>query len=262
MVKLHALRALNAKTIGCNFGIAFIMSSGTPKQLSLGISLNDDATFDNFFCALGNPNEQALVGMKQQLTDQGEQLVLLWGEAGVGLTHLLQAACHHAESLGLHAQYLPLKDVSGFNPEHLLDGLEQLDIVCLDALEVVAGHPIWERTLFHLFNRMRDANKCLLIACHVPPAQLDIRLPDLKSRLQWGVTFRIHALSDDEKCEALALRARGRGLEMSREVSQYILKRAPRDMNELFYLLERLDEASLAEQRRLTIPFVKQTLGL
>lgn len=238
------------------------MSGKTPQQLSLGISLSDDATFSNFYYPANSSNAQAVACLQAQLGPVGEHLVLLWGDAGVGLTHLLQAACHHASEQGLRAQYLPLKDVSGFNPEHLMDELDGQDLVCLDALDVIAGHPIWERTLFHFFNRSRDAGKRLVIASHMAPAQLPIALADLQSRLKWGVTFRIQPLSDEEKCQALAMRAKARGLEMNDEIGQYIIKRAPRDMNELFYLLERLDDASLAEQRRLTIPFVKQVLGL
>ncbi len=238
------------------------MSGVTPQQLSLGISLNDDATFRNFYVPAGSPNAQVVASLELQLSPLGEHCILLWGESGVGLTHLLQAACHHAREQGLHAQYLPLKDMSGFDPVPLLDELDGQDLVCLDAIDVIAGHSLWERTLFHFFNRSRDAGKRLVIASHAAPAQLGVELSDLQSRLQWGVTYRVQRLSDEEKCAALALRARGRGLEMNDEVSQYIIKRAPRDMNDLFYLLERLDDASLAEQRRLTIPFVKHVLAL
>jgi DnaA family protein len=84
----------------------------------------------------------------------------------------------------------------------------------------------------------------------------------LKSRLQWGVTFHVHTLDDDEKQHALQFRAKARGLDLSDEVATFIIQRLPRDMNELFWQLNRLDHASLAEQRKLTIPFVKKILSL
>jgi DnaA family protein len=69
-------------------------------------------------------------------------------------------------------------------------------------------------------------------------------------------------LDDEQKQAALQFRARARGLVLNDEVAAYIIQRLPRDMNELFWQLNRLDHASLAEQRKLTIPFVKKILGL
>lgn len=237
------------------------MSQSSPQQLSLGVSLNDDATFANFYITEGSANAQIVHALNQQLTDFGEQFIFLWGGAGVGITHLLQASCIAAEQSGLSVQYLPLKDTAGFAPEYLLEGLDQLDLVCLDGLQAVIGNPAWEQALFNFFNRMRDSGRRLLMAADLGPHELPIQLPDLKSRLNSGLGYQVQPMSDDEKKAALQLRARARGLDLSDEVVQFILHRAPRDMNELFCYLNRLDDASLAEQRRLTIPFVKQVLG-
>ena len=91
---------------------------------------------------------------------------------------------------------------------------------------------------------------------------MPVQLEDLRSRLQWGVTYQVQLLNDEEKQEALQRRARARGMELNDEVAYYILQRLPRDMNELFNQLQRLDHASLAEQRKLTIPFVKKILNI
>ncbi|WP_027329656.1 DnaA regulatory inactivator Hda [Marinimicrobium agarilyticum] len=233
-----------------------------PQQLSLGVSLNDDATFDNFYAPEGSSNAATLELLKAQAEGRGEWFIYVWGRSGVGLTHLLQAAGHRAQDAGQAIQYLPLREVVGFAPEALLEGLDQLDYLCLDGLEAIAGKPDWEEALFHLFNRMRDAGGRLLAAAVQGPRELPIELPDLHSRLQWGMTCQVHPLSDDEKQLALRHRARARGLELNEEVAHYILQRVPRDMNELFCYLQRLDHASLAEQRKLTIPFVKKVLSL
>jgi DnaA-homolog protein len=118
------------------------------------------------------------------------------------------------------------------------------------------------QALFNLYNRIRDAGKLLLVAAVIGPRELPVKLPDLASRLQWGLTLQVHSLDDQDKQQALQLRARARGLELSDEVAHFIIQRLPRDMNELFWQLNRLDHASLAEQRKLTIPFVKKILGL
>jgi DnaA family protein len=113
-----------------------------------------------------------------------------------------------------------------------------------------------------LFNRLREAGRLLLVAARQGPKELAVSLPDLKSRWQWGAVFHVHPLDDAQKQAALQLRARARGLELSEEVALYILQRLPRTMNELVLQLQRLDSASLAEQRKLTIPFVKKILVL
>jgi len=233
-----------------------------PQQLSLGVSLNDDATFENFYTTEGSANERVLFWLREQSGGRGEAFIYLWGAPGAGLTHLLQAAGHSAQETGLAFQYLPLRDLSGFAPEALLEGLENLDYLCLDGLEAVVGRPDWEEALFHLYNRLRDRECRLLVAATQGPRELPVSLPDLRSRLMWGVTCQVQGLDDQGKQDALRQRARARGLELSAEVAQYILQRVPRDMNELFCYLERLDHASLAEQRRLTIPFVKKVLSL
>lgn len=233
-----------------------------PQQLSLGVSLNDDATFENFYAPADSPNMQVVSALRQQIETAHEPFIFLWGATGSGLTHLLQGSCHHAHSLQKSFQYFPLFDLAGYAPDELFVGLEELDLVVLDALEEVINRPEWELALFHLFNRMRDAGKLLVISAVQGPQELPIQLPDLKSRMQWGTTFHVQSLDDSQKQAALQFRAKARGLELSDEVAAYIIQRLPRDMYELFLQLNRLDHASLAEQRKLTIPFVKKILGL
>ncbi|RYY02386.1 MAG: DnaA regulatory inactivator Hda [Gammaproteobacteria bacterium] len=233
-----------------------------PQQLSLGVSLNDDATFENFYASADTHNAQILSALRLQIETANEPFIFLWGATGSGLTHLLQAACHHAQTLEKSFQYFPLHDLAGYAPDELFVGLEDLDLVVLDALEEIINRPEWEFALFSLFNRLRDAGKLLLVAAVQGPQELPVNLPDLKSRLQWGAVFHVHTLDDSQKQAALQFRARARGLELNDEVAAYIIQRLPRDMNELFWQLNRLDHASLAEQRKLTIPFVKKILRL
>jgi len=148
--------------------------STLPQQLSLGVSLNDDATFDNFYSPLLTHNAMVVDGIRQQIAGTGEAFIYLWGSPGCGLTHLLQAACHEAQHKGLSFQYLPLRDVVGYAPDELFSGLETLDLVCLDCLLAVAGRPDWERAIFNLYNQLRDAGKKLLVAAEHSPRELPL----------------------------------------------------------------------------------------
>lgn len=189
-----------------------------------------------------------------------ESLIYLWGAEGVGRSHLQQAACLRFEQRGEQAVYLPLADLVQYGTA-ILDNLEQCELVCLDDLDAVAGRADWEEALFHLFNRLRDAGRKLLLAANTAPRELPIALPDLKSRLTLALIFQLHALSDEDKLRALQLRASRRGLHLTEEVGRFIMTRGSRNMSVLFDILERLDQASLQAQRKLTIPFLKETLG-
>lgn len=222
------------------------------QQLTLRIGLRDSATFANF---LAGENAAPLHLLQQE----SEPFVYLWGGVGSGRSHLLQAACHAETSRGDRPAYLPLAELAKAGVD-LLDGLEQMSLVCLDDLQAVAGDRAWEEGLFHLYNRVRDAGGRLLAAADASPAALGVGLADLRSRLGWGPVFQLQSLDDAGKLAALQLRARARGMELSEEVGAYLLRHCPRDMHALFELLERLDQASLTAQRRLTIPFVRDLI--
>lgn len=231
-----------------------------PIQLPLGVRLRDDATFKNFY-----PGSNAVaLGYVERLcqADAGwtESLIYLWGGAGVGRSHLLQAACLQLKQLDQQAVYLPLAGLVEHGPA-LLEGLEHCALVCLDDLDAVAGRADWEEALFHLFNRLRDAGQRLLLSASAAPRELQLQLADLQSRLSQALVFQLRELAADDKLHALQLRASRRGLQLPDEVAAFILNRGSRSMNGLFELLEQLDQASLQAQRKLTIPFLKETLG-
>ena len=137
-----------------------------------------------------------------------------------------------------------------------------MDIVCLDDLQAIVGDTDWEVQLFHLFNRMRDAGKVLVVAADRAPNALDCQLRDLLSRLQWGLVMPVNDMNDDDKLLALQMRAQSRGFDLPEEVALFLLKRFSRNMHDLISIFETLDQASLQQQRKLTIPFVKEVLSI
>jgi len=230
--------------------------SAGQRQLTLEVRLRDDATLDNYFAL--PPNRPPVAAIRTQLSPGGEQTLYIHGAAGCGKSHLLQSACHLA---GSGSVYLPLASLGRFPPDEVLQGVEALRLVCLDDLQAVAGDGAWEYALFTLYNRARQDGCSLLVAADAAPRVLALGLPDLRSRLSWGVVYQLASADDADKAEILRFRAARRGLAMSADVAAFIVTRAPRDMDGLLALLETLDRASLAEQRALSIPFVKSALG-
>ena len=224
------------------------MPLSSHAQLPLGIGLHDSATFANYYAGDNAPVVHAL--------QSDEPFVYLWGGSGCGKSHLLQAACHACAGGPV---YLPLAEPA-LSPL-MCEGLEAAPLVAVDDVQSIVGEADWEEALFHLYNRIRAVGTRLLVAGEASPLALGLKLPDLASRLSWGPVFQLRPLEDAQKVEALIQRAAGRGIEISVEVANYLLRRCPRDMHSLFALLDRLDHASLAAQRRLTIPFVRELLG-
>lgn len=223
------------------------------RQLALNIELSVHHTLENFY---PGANRMIIDYLKKNY----ELQTYLWGEQGVGKTHLLQACCHAFIQQGLRVAYIPLQDYKKFSPE-ILNGLEKLDLVCLDDIQAVLAKTEWEEALFHCYNKLRENSAKLITAANAAPKQLTIQLQDLQSRLEAGVIFQIKPLTDEEKLIVLQMAAKAKGLELSDEVAKFLLLHCERGMAQLFAILMQLDKASLTEQRKLTIPFVKTILS-
>ena len=204
-------------------------------------------------------NEAAVAAIRALGTPAGQWLYLS-GPAGSGKSHLLQAACGRIGAAGGTAVYLPLRDHIQRGPA-LLDGLEQVALVAIDDLEVLAGQPQWEEAVFHCHNRLRDAGGMLLAAARGTPGSLGLALPDLVSRLQALLAFRLTPPDDARRRRILTLALARRGLTLPGASIDYLLVHETRDMPHLMALVQRLDEASLRTGRRLTVPFIKSVLG-
>lgn len=230
------------------------------RQLALAIQLNDEATFSDF-CWGNNVLLQQQLQHTLQEDGRGERLIYLWGPNGSGKSHLLQACCQ-AVACNQSAIYLPLRTLKEWGPQ-VIDGIDEQALIGIDDIDSIAKNHAWEEALFHLYNRVRDNEKTtLIITGHCPPAQALLHLADLRSRLSGGLVIQLNELSDHDKISTLKLHAHRRGFELPTSVGQFLLNRCARNMHDLHELLNRLDEASLIAQRKITIPFVKNILGI
>lgn len=222
--------------------------------------------------ALATPPEQRLQrylqappGLLEQLQALAEGTAVdplyLHGAHATGKTHLLVACCAHAEAHSRHPAYLSLAGVRG-RVREAVDGLEGADLLALDDLDAVAGNREDEVALFDLHNRLRDAGRGLLYAAPLAPDALPLALPDLRSRLAQCTRWTLPVLDDAGRAQLLRERAAARGLDFDAAALDWMLRRCSRDLGSLATLFEQLDRASLAAQRRLTVPFLRQVLAL
>jgi len=207
---------------------------------------------------VAGPNAGVLASVESLLDEPGGSLFIS-GPDGSGKSHLLNALCHLARERGLAAFYIALSKL----PEEAsasLEGLRVLDLVCVDDLDSVAGNPTWEKALFACFNEIRAANGRLLVSSKKPLSKLELFLPDLASRLAWGVRQNLQLPDDEGKLEILKQRANTLRIEVPEEVQSYLIKRGKRDMTSLLQTLEQLKDVAFAEKRKITVPMARRIL--
>ncbi len=226
------------------------------RQIALDIQPAGHAVFESFF---PGPNAIAVASLRRAAAGEGPPIIWIFGPAEVGKSHLLQASVSAAHQRGAATAYLPLGGLRDM-PVAVLEGMGGLDLVGLDDLDAVAGEPAWERALFSLHEALATRGGRLIIAAPTPPAQADIALPDLRSRLCAAAVFGLERLSDAQCLQALQLRATWRGFSLPEETGRFLLSRVDRSAGSLFRLLDRLDRAALAAQKKLTVPFVRSVL--
>ncbi|WP_242110949.1 DnaA regulatory inactivator Hda [Luteimonas aquatica] len=239
-------------------------AAGQGGQLPLALRYPPDQRLDTFVAA----PQGALAQLRAIATGEGgdgapDRPVLDWlylaGAAGTGKTHLALAACAEADAAHRRSAYVPLAAAAGRLREALA-ALHDYDLIALDGLDAVVGERDDEIALFDFHNRAFDAGKAVLYTARQAPDALGLVLPDLRSRLSQCARINLSALDDEGRREMLRLRAQRRGLVLEDAAIDWLLRRVGRDLAGLAALLDTLDRASLAAQRRITVPFLRQTL--
>jgi len=213
---------------------------------------------DRFEDFVEGPNA-AVAQAVRHLLDEEAACLYLSGPESSGKSHLLNALCHDARERGMAAFYIAVKHL----PEEAaagLEGLQVLDLVCVDDIEHIAGNATWERALFRCFNEVRAAGGRLLVASRQPLASIGFDLPDLASRLSWGVRQKLRAPGEDDKREIMSGRARKLHIQLPEDVREYVLKHGRRDVASLLKIVEGLKDAAFIEKRRITVPLARELM--
>jgi DnaA family protein len=224
-------------------------------QIPLQLEPRRDSRFEDF---VTGPNHAVVEALKHMPDEPGSSVFLFGGE-GSGKTHLLNALCYETRERQGRAFYLTLKRLPK-DAIASLQGLEKLDLVCVDDLHVIAGDEAWEEALFHCFNRIREANGRLLVSRRKRLSALNLSLPDLASRLAWGLRLPLMPLEDHDKLAVINLHSKSLGLSLPEDVQKYLLKHHDRSMVALIQTVENLHQAALTNKRRITVPLAREVL--
>ena len=225
-------------------------------QIPLPLEPSRPDRFEDF---VAGPNQGVVLALTQLLAQPGGSLFLS-GPGGSGKSHLLNAVCHAARENSQVAFYLSLKQ-STDRADERLRGLRGMSLVCVDDLDRVAGNAEWEQALFRCFNDLHEAGGRLVVSSRLPLSSLPLVLPDLKSRLAWGLRLKLDPLGDEDKLKILRNRMRQLGIELPADVQDYLIKHGRRDIDSLLSALERLKQAAFVAKRRITVPLAREILG-
>ena len=232
-------------------------ASAATRQLPLRLPLAAGRRFGNF--ETPPENEELVDAVRRVAIERAPARVLVVGDAGTGRSHLLEAACAAASAGGDEVAFAPMRDWRSLRVD-AVRGLGRAGLVCIDDVDAIAGDRAWEEALFALVEESASRGTRLLVSAGATPSNIPFALPDLRSRLSAATLYRLRELDDESRAKALRRHAGGRGIEIPDEVVGYVLTRYRRDMTSLIALLDRLDHHSMARQRRLTVPFVRDLI--
>jgi len=224
-------------------------------QLPLPLEPRRENRFEDF---VAGPNG-AVIKAVRGILDERADCLYLQGPESSGKTHLLTALCRATRAQGKTAFYAGLTRMP-LEAARTLEGLEGLQLVCIDDLEEIAGDASWEEAIFHLFNRLRATGGKLVVASALALAAVPLNLPDLRSRLSSGLRLQLQPLNEDDKLEVLGRYAVALGIELPSEVGAYLLSRGPRGLARLLPAVERLQQAAFTAKRRITVPLAREIL--
>jgi len=230
-------------------------------QLTLGVTLNAQQQLKDFNFSGAPALEQAIATL---LTSASADSLFVFGQQGVGKSHLLQACVLKVQDTGREAVFLSGKELLKIPPHQAsecLAGLEAVALLCVDDLDKLTTDPEWALGWFHLYNELVQHGGCLIVSASDNPRNINCALDDLRSRLQLANVFQLQPLNDLECAATFKCKALHKGLQLSDDLIDYILSRSARGLPNLLTVLDRLDAASWHEKRRITIPFVKQVMG-
>ena len=224
------------------------------QQITLDIGLHSGPSLDNYFAGANTP---ALDHLRLNFASTGAAAhrspvpTFLHGPSGSGKTHLLTAVMYLLQSQG--------ESVGHMTAQH--DTLVEYDpawtLVVLDDIELYNAEQ--QHQAFTWFVNAQTYRRPVLAAAEAAAVDLRVR-EDLRTRLGWGHIFALQLLSEPDQRAVLRQAALARGLTLSDEVMDFVLRRFSRDLGSLMDLLVWMDGYALQTKRAITIPLIKSML--
>lgn len=221
----------------------------TTRQYPLPLPHREAMGADDFMVT--GSNQEALSWL-DKWPDWSSHCSVIVGPSGSGKTHLAHVWQNRSK-----ARAITIYDMTAYASAALTKNNQTL---LLDDADKVAGKGEYEEALFHLYNHVREIQGSLLLTAQRAPAQWQINLPDLRSRLLSVPVVTIAAPDDDLLVSLLLKQFRDRQIDVSLDVVTYLLPRMPRSPAAIRTLVTELDRVSLAEGRGISTALVRRLI--
>ncbi|MEI7447188.1 MAG: DnaA regulatory inactivator Hda [Burkholderiales bacterium] len=219
------------------------------SQLVLDLGPPPPPTFDGFVAGDNGEALDAVRALAAPGRAAGARFLYLWGPAASGRSHLLRAL-EQALPAGTARRLDPASPAADFVHDPAIATWLLDDVDRLDAARQAAA--------FHLFDAVAaHADAALASTGAEPPGRLAL-MPELATRLGWGLVLQLRRLSDTDTARALARAFADRGLAVAADVVPWLMTHAPRDLGSLRALVDALDAYALARKRAITVPLLRE----
>ncbi len=226
-----------------------------PRQLALQIQINERASLKNFF--VSKNNNKTIQILKNILLNLNNGVQIFIDDLGNnGKTYLLQAICNDFSESNNSSIYIPMKEAINLDPS-ILEGVSELNLICIDDVDLINNRREWEIALFNLINECYEKECFLLLSGSINKLEA---IPDLVSRIKKMETLRLEAINDDELLEATQAISKNLNIEISDKNMNYLINNSKRDIKTIFRTLSQLERESLERKKSIGLNLIKEVI--
>lgn len=231
-----------------------------PTQLIFPFQINQKASFESFFCS--PDNIELMSRLADLLVSKNADELIINGAEGSGKSFLMQALCNELSSSGKQFAFIPMNKAINMGVE-IFQNLASLNAVCIDDLQLILSRKEWETALFNLINECQQSNCSLILSFGGNQSLEDItQLPDLLSRIKRMEFMKLQAVQDECLNQALDFVSQQLGINLEKAELEFLLNHQTREFSLLVENIISLDRQAASLKRKITIPFIKETLNL
>tara|TARA_B100000965_G_C19558660_1_gene743444 strand:+ start:686 stop:1381 length:696 start_codon:yes stop_codon:yes gene_type:complete len=225
-----------------------------PRQLALQIQINERASLDKFF--ISKNNHKTIQMLKSILDDNNKTQVFIDDNGSNGKSFLLQALCNDFSDSKKSTIYIPMQKVINLSPS-ILSGVSELDLICIDDVDLINNQKEWEIALFNLINECYEKECFLLLSGSINKLEA---IPDLISRIKRMEVLRLKAIDDEELFEASKTILTNLNIAISEKNLNYLINHSKRDLKTIFQILSQLEKESLERKKSIGLNLIKEVI--
>ena len=235
--------------IGTKTSVNIIMNR--PQQLTFPWSKPNKSNFNEYY--FDDVNKE----LQKKILEHED--IVLYGIRKIGKTYLLQALCNYYADKNKTSLFIPLAEVSSFDTS-IFDSIENMDIICIDDVDAIKGIHEWEVALFNLINNSLISGCRLVFGSSQNPTSINFSLSDLDSRIRKINSTEVLPINNANIQEAVKKISQLRSIRLGEKELNYLITYTERSMDNLIDILNKLDDLSIEQKRKITIPLIKEII--